>query len=148
LLIAILKHKRKKLYIDLKPLEKKFLEAKNLEFQISAYQREEGKRKLTVGHLEYTVRIANKNKTGIPCEIYIDNIDVIRSLRNKGYGRIIIGFAQAIAQASELKLILFSFGDVVGFYKKCGFHSVIPESQDMVWYPKKRKKKHGKIKKI
>jgi N-acetylglutamate synthase-like GNAT family acetyltransferase len=141
LIIAILK-KRGQLYIDLSSYNKG---SKELEFKISAYYKEDHKKKEEVGDLEYTLKV---NKNGIPKEIHVDNIDVREPLWKKGYGRILMSFCQAIAQASNLKVTLFSLGDVVGFYRRCGFNPACKDSQDMIWRVKKRKKHDAKRVKI
>ena len=133
LIIAILKKRGKKLYIDFSSIKPKTKQSKR-DFTLTAYHREDHKKREEVGSLEYTLKV---NKDGIPKEIHIDNIDVSEDLHKKGYGRILMGFCQAIAQASGLNITLFSLGDVVGFYKKCGFHPACKASQDMIWKGKK-----------
>jgi GNAT superfamily N-acetyltransferase len=138
LIIAILKKSNKKLYINLSPYN--IQKSTEKEFKLTAYYKENHKKREEVGDLEYTLKI----KDGFIRRIHVDNMDVAEHLQKKGYGRILISFCQAIAQASNLKITLFSLIDVVGFYKKCGFHPECKDSQDMVWFPKKRRKKNDK----
>ena len=135
MIIAIFKRGKKKLYINLSPynVQPKRVER---EFKLIAYYKENHKKREEVGDLEYTLTL----KDGFIKEIHVDNMDVSEHLQKKGYGKILMGFCQGIAQASDLRITLFSLGDVVGFYRRCGFHPECKDSQDMVWYPKKRKK--------
>lgn len=136
LIIAVIKRGRKKLYISLSPynVQPKRVER---EFKLTAYYKENHKKREEVGDLEYTLTL---KENGFIKEIHVENMDVSEHLQKKGYGKILMGFCQGIAQASDLRITLFSLADVVGFYKKCGFHPECKESQDMVWYSKERKK--------
>lgn len=117
MLIAILKYKGKKLFIEfLNPKKSK-------EYNISCFRREKNRR-IPIGILEYTLK-AN--------EIYIGNMNVKIKFQRKGYGRILINFVKGIAQASNLSIRVFSLSEVIGFYKKCGFKSEVQDSQDMIW---------------
>jgi GNAT superfamily N-acetyltransferase len=141
LIIAIFQKRGKKLYITFSPHNNSTRQTEK-EYKLTAYHKEDHKRRKEVGELEYTLKV---NKNGIPKEIHVDDIDIREHLWNKGYGRILMNFCQGIAQASNLKITLFSLGDVVGFYKKCGFHSACKDSQDMSWSsPKKKQLKKRK----
>lgn len=135
MIIAIFQKRGKKLYITFSQ-QKNQTSPTEKEYELTAYHKEDQKRREEVGDLKYTLKV---NKNGIPKEIHVDDIDIREHLWNKGYGRILMNFCQAIAQASNLKVTLFSLGDVVGFYRKCGFHSACKDSQDMTWRSKKRK---------
>lgn len=135
MIIAIIKRGKKKLYINLSPYNVRPKQPSR-EFKLVAYYKECHKKREEVGDLEYTLTL---KKDGFVEEIHVDNIDVPEHLQNKGYGRLLMSFCQSIAQASNLKITLFSLVDVVGFYKKCGFHSEHKGSQDLAWYPRKRK---------
>jgi N-acetylglutamate synthase-like GNAT family acetyltransferase len=131
MIIAMIKKRGKKLIITLSPYNV-HPNQKEKEFKISAFYKET--KKIEVGDLEYSILM---KKDGFPKEIHVNNIDVVEKLQKKGYGKILMGFCQAIAQASGLRITLFSLADVVGFYRKCGFHSACRGSQDMIWYPRK-----------
>lgn len=123
MLIAILKYKGKRLFIEfLNPKKSK-------DYNFSCFHREKNKR-IPIGILEYTL------KTN---EIYLDNMDVKIKFQRKGYGRILVNFLKGIAQASNLPIRVFSLSDVIGFYKKCGFKPEAQDSQDMIWKPNRRK---------
>lgn len=129
MIITVMWYKGKKLFITLSPSKL----GREREFKITCYQKEVGKSRKRIGKLEYTLK---ESRNGIANEIHIDGMNVEKAYRMKGYGRILMGFAQGIAQASKLEITLFSFGDVVGFYKKCGFHPECQDSQDMIWSSK------------
>lgn len=131
MIIATLKYRKQTLFIE-------FLNPKKgKDFSFSCFHRKKNKR-IPVGILEYSLKSTKRN--AVPIEIYVDNMDVYPPFQRKGYGRILLNFCKGIAQASNLRIRLYSLSDVVGFYKRCGFKSEEEDCQDMVWKPRRRKK--------
>lgn len=137
MLIAILRYRREKLFIEIRNPKK------SKDFIISCFHREKNKR-IKIGRLEYMLKVSRAN--AIPTEIYIDDMDIEKKFQCKGYGKILMNFCKGIAQASNLPIRLYSLEEVIGFYKKCGFKSESLDSQDMIWTPNRilRSDKCGK----